>query len=225
MEQANVRIRMNKLGDDVPLQNATPAELLILHVLHQNNNGGKTFADFVDKDGALKVENITEAAVDTGKKVLDKVIPAQPGRAAVPARAAIPARAEIPGRAAIGTPGKPGYMPAVEAIPAVEGIPAYEGAPEVKATPEQVVWRAVVRPRTDVEELRRLTAKYGHNVNKMGQKIVSLIWPDKMNPKLPQKFSELKMAEIQYDGTEVASLNYATGTPVKTPAEIVGAPA
>lgn len=130
MEIANIRLRLNKVGSDVPLNGATPAECLLLHVLHQGNNGGLTFGE--------KMDNI-----------------------------------EIKG--------------------------------EAKGADGKVA-------RTSVEEVRRLTAKYGRCVNKKGDRIIKLIWPD-LNPTLPQKFSDLKWAEICYDGTEVAALNYATGAP------------
>jgi len=142
MEQANIRVRLNKQGDDVPIVGCTPAEAVVLHVLHQNNNGGRTFADDIKN---WEVKDVTEA--------------------------------------------------------------------KTVVTPADGKKPAVTRPRTDIEELNRLRAKYGHNVNKNAQKIVGLIWTDKINPKLPQKFSDLHWEAIQYDGLEVAPLNYTTGQP------------
>ena len=137
---------MNKQSDDVPVMGCTPAEAIILHVLHQNMNGGKTF-EFKDDKGALR------------------------------------------------------FVPATITQALTDG-----------------------KPRTHSQELRRLTAKYGHNVNKQAQKIVTLLWPNKMNPSLPEKFADLNWREITYDGLEVASLNYATGAPVASAAALVGAP-
>lgn len=138
MEQATVRVRLNKVGDDVPVLGVTPAEALLLHLLHQNNNGGKTFGDKMhEKDAELEIK--------------------------------------------------------VDKKPAM--------------TDDQ--------PRNDVQEYRRLVGKYGALINKNGVKIINMVWPDKLNPKLPQKFSELPWAQIQYDGTEVSAINYITGTPVQ----------
>ncbi|MEI6482971.1 MAG: hypothetical protein WCO62_06105 [Betaproteobacteria bacterium] len=49
MELANGRLRLNKLGSDVPVSNITPAEALILHIVHQGNNGGSTFGEDFEK--------------------------------------------------------------------------------------------------------------------------------------------------------------------------------
>lgn len=49
MELANARLRLNKVGSDVPIVGLTPAESLLLHVLHQANNGGSTFGEDFDK--------------------------------------------------------------------------------------------------------------------------------------------------------------------------------
>lgn len=49
MELANGRLRLNKLGSDVPVTNITPAEALVLHIVHQGNNGGSTFGEDFDK--------------------------------------------------------------------------------------------------------------------------------------------------------------------------------
>lgn len=157
MELANARLVLNKLGSDVPVVGLTPAEAVVLHILHQGNNGGSTFGDDFKK--------ITV----TGEAVVEL----EAGKPATPAK---------------GVVGQPGFVAAVAAVPAKN------------------------RPRTDNEELRRLTSKYAGCVNKTGQKIVKLIWPSG-DAKLPAKFSELKWNEIQYDGAEVAPLNYITGQP------------
>lgn len=152
MEIANGRLRLNKVGSDIPIVGLTPAEALVLHILHQGNNGGSTFGEEFDK---IKVEG--EAKVET--------------------EAAVPEEKDLDG----------------------------------KVTQKAVA--AKIRVRTDAEELRRLKAKYGSNVNKKGDRIVGLIWPG-VDVKLPQKFSELNWKELAYDGVEVAAVNYITGTPV-----------
>lgn len=49
MQIADARIRLNKLGSDVPVKGVTPAEAVLLHILHQGNNGGNTFGEEMDK--------------------------------------------------------------------------------------------------------------------------------------------------------------------------------
>jgi hypothetical protein len=127
MEMANVRLRLNKVGSDVPILGVTPFEAVLLHVLHQANNGGSTFGDEMNK-----IEVAKEPA-KTGDK-----------------------------------------------------------------------------PRTDIEEYKRLQSKYGSVVNKKGDKIVALVWAG-LGQKPPQTFKELIWKDVQFDGTEVAPLNYATG--------------
>lgn len=158
MQIANARLRFDKVGNDTQVTNITPAEALLLHILHQQNNGGSTFGEEFDK-----IVIVGDALIETA-----------------PAHEAEPAIGEV---------GKPGFIAAKPAIP------------------------AKTRPRTDVEEIRRLLAKYGRCVNKKGDKIVKLIWPE-MTPKLPQTFKELDWKNINFDGVEVAPLNYVTGTPV-----------
>jgi hypothetical protein len=129
MEIGTLRLRLNKVGSDIPVTGATPAEAVLLHVLHQCNNGGSTFGDEMDK-----------ITVEGQAKDGDSI-------------------------------------------------------------------------RSDVSELRRLKAKYGHCVTKKGDKIIGLLWPG-VNVQLPQKFSDLKWAEIQYDGVDMAPLNFATNAPL-----------
>lgn len=92
-----------------------------------------------------------------------------------------------------GTPGNPGY------------------APEV---PAKVVKAAVLRDRTDAEELSRLVGKYNGARDKKNEPIINSIWPDRFNPKLPQTFKELDFPKIGATaaGIETAPVNYATGT-------------
>lgn len=171
MQVANVRLRLNKVGSDVPLSNVTPAEAQVLHVLHQQNNGGSTFGEEFDK-----ITIIGEALVKTGETP-EQVIPA------------------VSAQAAVGEVGKAGYKPAVDAV-AEKVIPA----------------KVITRPRTAKEELQRLVRKYGHCVNKKGDRIVKLLWPES-DPKLPLKFSEIDWKNVGAENVEVASLNYATGKP------------
>lgn len=252
MEIANARLRLNKFGSDVPVKDMTPAEALVLHVLHQANNGGSTFGEEFEKID-IKGEAQTVTGMTDGKVI--PAVPAQPaieGRPAIagkpavaykPAvepvayRAAVLGKPAIAAQLAVGNPGEPGYKPAVEAVAAmpfqpevkevkaqpevpaqeaVAAIPAIEAGAAVEAISEQVIPpKPIERPRTDVEEFRRLTAKYGRNVNKKGERILKLIWPE-MSPKLPQKFSELDWKNLNYDGVEVGAVNYITGTPVAT---------
>jgi hypothetical protein len=74
------------------------------------------------------------------------------------------------------------------------------------------------KPRTDIEEYKRLQSKYGAVVNKKGDKIVALVWAG-LGQKPPQTFKELVWKDIQFDGVEVAPLNYATGGLATTPAK------
>lgn len=132
MEKATVRIRLNKVGSDVPKVGVTPAEATILHILHQANNGGSTFGEDMDKIYVNK---------DKDGKVIDYKI-------------------------------------------------------------------------DHAVELNRLTALYGHVITKKGEPILNLVFPDRMNPKLPEKFSDLNWANIQFDGSKIASVNMVTGKPV-----------
>ena len=131
MEIANTRVRLNKVGSDVPLNDITPAEAMLLHILHGAANGGSTFGEEFEK---LTVTGT--AKVKEGEKLRD---------------------------------------------------------------------------RTDAEELARLRAKYSMARNNKNEPIVNTVWPDRFNPKLPQKFSEIKWKELANAGVEVAAVNYATG--------------
>jgi hypothetical protein len=137
MEIANVRVRLTKVGSDVPLKDVTPAEALLLHILHGPSNGGLTFGDEFDK-------------------------------------------IEVVGTAQVVEKGKP-------------------------------------RPRKDTEELRRLLGKYNGARNNKNEPIINSIWPDKLNPKLPQAFKELDWQAIGSTGIETAAVNYATGGLVAQP--------
>lgn len=244
MEIANARLRLNKVGSDVPVTGLTPAEALVLHVLHQANNGGSTFGEefekiVIAKTPAQTVTGHTEEQVIPAVEV-QPAVEGRPGKAAVAYkptveavayRAAVQGKPAVAAQPAVGVPGEPGYKPAVEAIAAVpfqpevkevkaqpevlaqEAVPAIAAVAAVPAKPAQVIpAKDITRDRTDVEEVRRLTVKYGKNVNKKGDRILKLIWPE-MSPKLPQKFSELDWKNLNYDGIEVGAVNYVTGTP------------
>jgi hypothetical protein len=61
MEVATIRLRLNKVGSDIPLTNVTPAEAMMLHVLHQGNNGGSTFGEDMDKIKVTGESELTDA--------------------------------------------------------------------------------------------------------------------------------------------------------------------
>jgi hypothetical protein len=66
MEIASCRLRLNKVGSDIPLNDVTPAEAMFLHILHGPSNGGLTFGEEFDKIkiiGTAKVV-VTPAVVD-----------------------------------------------------------------------------------------------------------------------------------------------------------------
>jgi hypothetical protein len=87
----------------------------------------------------------------------------------------------------------------------------------IKVTGEaKVTEQGKERKRTDNEELRRLSAKYGHLVTKKGESVVKSLWPG-MNVQLPQTFKELNFTDITYDGNNIAPLNYTTGKAVDAP--------
>jgi len=132
MEIANCRVRLSKVGSDTPLSNVTPAEVMLLHILHSSSNGGLTFGEEFEK-----ITVMGKALVEVNEKLRD---------------------------------------------------------------------------RTDAEELRRLTAKYGSARDQKNNPIINSIWPDKFNPKLPQTFKELNWTEIGGAGIETAAMNYATGS-------------
>lgn len=156
MEVANVRLRLNKVGSDVPINDVTPAEAMLLHILHGGQNGGLSFGE--------EFEKITI----TGTAKVVKDIPAQPAKGEV---------------------GKAGYVAA------------------------KAAHKDALVDRTDAEELARLRKKYGGARDKGNKAIIDSVWPDKFNPKLPQKFSDINWQEVgsAAAGLEVAATNYATG--------------
>ena len=163
MEVANVRLRLTKVGSDVPLRDVTPAQAMLLHILHGPANGGMTFGEEFEK-----INVVGTAKVVVTPAVVEPLVPA------------------------VGVKGQIGYQPEI---------------------PAKTVKEAVLRDRTDAEELRRLGALYSQARNKKNEPIIDQIWPDKFNPKLPQTFKELKWADIGQAaaGIETAAVNYVTG--------------
>jgi hypothetical protein len=100
-----------------------------------------------------------------------------------------------PAKAAVGKPGDANYVAAVPA----KVISHKEG----------------LRPRTGVEELRRLTLKYAGAKDKAGKPLLDTIFPDKFNPKLPEHFSDIKWTDLA-GGPEQGVVNYATGSLAQT---------
>jgi hypothetical protein len=167
MQVANVRLRLSKTGNDVPLKDVTPAEAMLLHILHGPFNGGSSFGEKQEK-----IEVVGEALV--GADVPDKV---EPDR----------------NIAAVGKPGEANY----QAARVEKG--------KVLST------KKGTRARTDAEELARLRAKYSMAKDKTLTPIVDKVWPDKFNPKLPQKFEDIDWKQASSSGIETANLNYVTG--------------
>lgn len=69
---------------------------------------------------------------------------------------------------------------------------------------------ALEHERTAQEELKRLQAKYGTLTNKKGDKILRLIWPDVINPRLPATFAEIPWKDVSFDGLDVGTFDYGT---------------
>lgn len=176
MQIANVRLKMAKVGNDTPLSNVTPAEAMLLHILHGPANGGETFGE-----DQKHIVVVGEAMVDTGKTrtVVDK-----------------PEVKYVAPRMQVGVPGEKGYIPAVIEVKASEAVTHEE---------------KILRPRTGAEELRRLATKYAGARDKTNKPIIESIWPDRFNPKLPEKFSDIEWTEVSGTGIEAAAVNYATG--------------
>jgi hypothetical protein len=97
MEIANTRLVLTKVGSDVPKNDITPAEAMLLHILHGPSNGGKTFGEF-EGNGFPKI--VVSGTAMVKDNIPDKVEP------------------DVPAKPAVGTPGQPNY---VEAKPAVKG--------------------------------------------------------------------------------------------------------
>jgi len=176
MEIANVRLRLNKTGSDIPLFGVTPAEVIFLHMLHQGNNGGNSFGD--------KLENIMLLGEAVAGYKVTPAVEAQPA---------------VPPQPAVGNPKDKDYLPPVPGKPAVEAVPE-------KREPI---------PRIDAQEIARLRAKYGANVDKKGTKLINQVWPG-INPSLPKTFGEIQWQGVQFDDNQLGALNMATGQPMPT---------
>ena len=202
MEIANIRIKLNKVGSDVPKNDVTPAEAMLLHILHGPHNGGETFGE---RGQHIKI--VGTAKVDTGERVSDRVRPAVPAHI----NQGKVVKVGIVGQPARGEPGRPGYVAAIQSVN--EEREPDTMVPEVPA--EVITWVPVLRDRTDAEELSRLISKYGGAQEKSGARIVNIIWPDRFNPRLPQTFKEIKWAEVAQasSGIVQTQVNYATGSP------------
>lgn len=180
MEIANVRLRLNKVGSDVPLKDVTPAEAMFLHIIHGPMNGGMSFGEEFNK-----IEVVGEAMVKG--QVPDKVAP----------------DTIIVAKPQVGIVGQPNFVAAIAAS-TVKG--------EVLSTKEGLI------PRTNAQELKRLSAKYNGARNKKNEPIINTIWPDKLNPQMPQRFSDINWTDASAlgAGTELGGLNYATGNVADT---------
>lgn len=246
MEIANVRLRLNKFGSDVPLYDVTPAEAMFLHILHGPNNGGLSFGEEFSK-----IEVVGSAKVDSGKKkrvivkeaTPQKIVKGAMIKPAVPEqiipgeviKEAIPEKREK-GKllhAEVGKPGEPGFVPAkyepdtitpaqTEVRSAGHKIlaQAAQYAPDqiIPAEEAEVKDEPILVDRTDRQELMRLAKKYNQARNKENKPIIDSIWTDKLNPKLPQTFKDIDWKEVAEAtaGIETATVNYVTGQIAKT---------
>lgn len=225
MEIANVRVRLNKDGSDVPVKDVTPAEAMFLHILHGANCNGQTYGEDFSK-----IEVVGTAMIDTGtrKKVVTKEAVAQAvqkGKLVTPAQPErlIPGKVVTEAKSAVGQPGTPGFVPAVAEVrePTIKvlAVPAvYEPDTIIAAQPEEFRLEPVLRERTDAEELSRLVKKYNGAKNKQNKPIILEVWTDRLNPKLPQKFSDINWKQVNemFGNLEPVALNYATGSPAQT---------
>ena len=235
MEIANVRLRLNKIGSDVPLKDVTPAEAMFLHILHGPYNGGLTFGEEfskIDIVGTAKVATGKTKRVIVQEAVPEKIVKGVMLKPAVeaqivPGDVIKPAEPEkrVPGKPAQGTPGTPGFVAATPDVvtPAQpeQRAPGYQiAAQPAQYAPDQIIPAvdAVVKDepilvdRTDVQELNRLRGKYSGARTKENKPIINEIWTDRLNPKLPQKFSDINWTEVAQAtaGVETAPVNYVT---------------
>jgi hypothetical protein len=106
--------------------------------------------------------------------------------------------------------------PAKAAVQAVGKAGDASYKPAVAAVPEKVVsFKKGHRARKPSEELRRLRAKYSAK-DKKGNLIVDLLFPDKLNPKMPDTFADIDWASLNDNNAEVGDVNYATGNLAQT---------
>lgn len=235
MEIANARLRLNKLGSDVPLKDVTPAEAVFLHILHGPYNGGLTFGEEFSK-----IEVVGTAKVATGKTkkvvvkeateqkivkgamvkpaVLEQIVPGDVIKEAVPEK-------KTPGKPAVGVPGTPGYQPGTLDVITLaqpeQRAPGYKIAAQdavyaldtiIPAEPAVVKEEPILVDRTDRQELLRLRAKYNGARTKENKPIIDEIWPNRLDPKFPQTFAEINWTEYAQAtaGIETAPVNYVT---------------
>lgn len=178
MQMCNTFCRLDKFGTNIQKIGLTPAEAVVLHVLHQTNAGGNVFD--ITKDGKPDFSDITEATVVSKPAVVKSVVVGAHTIKGKVLEAANPAQH------------KPEVREQDEVIP--EHI-------EVRT-----VTPAVTRSRTDAEEMERLRSKYGGLVNKKGAKLLPLIFGSGLNVKLYQKFDEINFAKIQFDGIDASGI-------------------
>jgi hypothetical protein len=182
MEIANGRLRLNKVGSDVPIKDFTPAEAMLLHILHGPANGGLTFGEefkHIEVVGTAKVQ--VKAGIPEVREP-DFETPAV-------AEQRLPGKK--PGEAETVIPAKPPQL--------VRGKVIQEEVP------------AVLRDRTNAEERRRLASKYQAR-NKDNKFIIDEVWPDKISPNLPVTFKDIPWASASSANIEAASVNYVTGS-------------
>ena len=226
MEIANARVRLNKVGSDVPVKDITPAEAMLLHILHGTANGGLTFGEefkHIEIVGTAKVQVKAAVAEVREPDYYTPAVPEHrlPGKIIKEAKPlqVIAAKAAVP---PVGNPGNPNYKPMQPAVEA-KIIPA---EPEVRepdqvtpSRPPQLVRGAIIqeavpavlRNRTNAEERRRLAAKYQAR-NKDNKFIIDEVWPDKISPNLPATFKDVPWASASSANIEAASVNYVTGS-------------
>lgn len=175
MEQCNAFCRLDKFGSNIMIKGLTPAQAIVLHVLHQANAGGNVFD--LTNDGKADFGKISDAVVQVEPSKEQKLV--------------------------IGAHVKKGKV--VQAADVAKSIPEIREADEqIPETTETKVIPGKTRLRTEAEEMGRLRALYGGLSNKKGAKLLPLIFGSGMNVKLPQKFSELDFTKIAYDGLDVS---------------------
>ncbi len=231
MEVAKGRVTLNKYGSDVPIADLTPAEAVLLHVLHGPANGGRTFGDEFNKIEVIGIAKI--ATGKTKKTVIQEAIPEKvlKGKQLTPATPeqfiqgdiitpAVPEK-RIPAK---GKPEDKDYTPEtlIKAQPEqrapgyrIAAQPAtYEPDTIVPAVPEVIKEEPILVDRTPAQELTRLCNKYAQAKNKKGNLIVDSIWIDKLNPSLPLTFKDIDWTTIgelsASPDVQPAALNYVT---------------
>lgn len=171
-------VKLDKFGSNVPIKGLTPAEAIVQQVLHGSNAGGTAFEEI--KNGKPDFKDITTAQVVVTPAVVKNVIIAAHTKKGQVLKPADP------------TKGTPEERIQDEEIP--------------QTIESRVITTAVMRDRTEAEELQRLRAKYGGLTNKKSTNLLGLIFGTGMSVKLPQKFSELDFNKISYNGLDVSTV-------------------